>query len=64
MVTNNPPPPPPRTISAYLKPLNTKRTTTYGFGYYGHGLEQAYKYGGVKPINGIPSNLDYFLNIY
>jgi hypothetical protein len=44
-----------RTINAYLKPLNTKRTMTYGSGYYDPSLEQAYKYGWVKPRNRMPT---------
>ena len=30
-------------------------TTTYDIGNAGPGLGQAQKYGGVKPVNGIPT---------
>jgi len=39
----------------HLKPLNTKKIPTYGVGNLCPGLEQVQKYGGVKPVNWIPS---------
>jgi hypothetical protein len=36
-----------RTTTSNLKPLNTKKTSTYGFGNQGHGFEQAQNCGGI-----------------
>ena len=35
--------------------LNTKKIPTYGVGNLCPGLEQVQNYGGVKPVNWIPS---------
>jgi hypothetical protein len=37
--------------------LNTKKTTTYEVGNTNPGLGQAQTYGGVKPVNEIPTLL-------
>jgi hypothetical protein len=42
--------------SHHLKPLNTKiKTTNYDVGNQGPGLWQTHKYGGIKPVNAIPT---------
>ena len=43
-----------QTISSCLKPLNTKKTTTYGVGNPSHCLGQAQRYGWIKLVDGIP----------
>jgi len=35
-----------------------KKTTTYDIENSGPGLEQAHIYGGVRPVNGIPTLID------
>jgi hypothetical protein len=44
-----------RTITSHLNSLNTKKTMKYDVGNPGPGLGHAQKYGGVEPVNGIPT---------
>ena len=43
----------------HIKSLNTKKIRTYADGYPGPCWRQTQKYGGVKPVDGIP-NMFYF----
>jgi hypothetical protein len=42
-------------ITPHLNSLNTKMTMKYNVVNPGPALGQAHKYGGVKPVNGIPT---------
>ena len=51
---------PNRTKTSHLKSLNTKRNMTYDVGNPDPDLEQAHNYGGVKPVNVIPTHPSIF----